>query len=999
MNTRYIYLPLVIGLLLLACLAPTVQTVHAQPSPNGYAARVNNYGLVSFTGGYTEISSTGTPLYQYCGSYSYSYGNNVGSISMPFAFNYDSVNYAAGSPLYVRWDNTVGFSQNYNANYDGTGIQTGSFPNQIMIWNQAYMAFQGCSYPYSGVYYQTVGTAPNRSLIVEYYNIAYYGYYGYYYGYTVSEEVKLYEANNNIELLYSSNNRYMYYCYKGSIGLCGNSSPTYVYNAAQTTTSYNFGTWYTPTNNIRFVCPLINYNRNMSATPKVVNFSNTMVGTLSTANITIKHVGTEQNLAIQSTTLAGSADFSILSAPTSLSPGQSGTLTVQFKPTIFGSQTATLTIVSNGRDSGTQSIVLNGTGLAPLIVVDTNILFKKTLTKMGQGSTKRLLISNTGTGAMIWNSFTFTGIDADQYSIAQYPTNNPIPIGTTDSVFVTYTPTREGRHTSTMYINTNALNNPSVPIQLIGTGILPHIVVTPSVIRFDSTYEGDTARQSLTVYNPGSDTLIIKQNMLVSNDADFSINVLTGTDAIIPPDKSRTMTVTFVPKQMGARQGRYVLKTNIIPTFEQPSRDTAGTITVDFAGTGVPFGVLAQSIGGATYDTTIKGTQVCRMDTLMNNGDADIMLTGWNISGSNAADFSASGITFPYLLKARSSVVVNICGTPSDFGLHSAKLTVNGTSNKKAVAVNVTLNVYGLKVCASADPSGLFTGEYVLENTDSSECVTVTNCGELAAVYTVKLSNNADYSVTPSQSASIPAGGATTFCVKFHPAAYGASNASLTVSTPNVNDIVVPITGIGACANVSAPQPAIAPTGKDGHQPFSVTITNAGNYTWTPGTETITPNDGVFLITGFTPVAGNNGQVVVNGTFNPTDLNKTYSAQVTFPQAAPACASALTINLSAQSTSASVPTVVEQAGFSLGQNYPNPFAASTSFSYTTPTEAPVSITICDLTGHLVSTIANGRVSAGEHLVSFDASELASGTYVISLKSGSISLARQIVVTK
>ncbi|MBS1903305.1 MAG: choice-of-anchor D domain-containing protein [Bacteroidetes bacterium] len=963
------------------------------------AGRVNNYGLLTFSGGFTDVTSSGTPLYQYCGSYSYAFGSNVGSVSMPFAFNYDSVNYAAGSPLYLRWDATMGFQQTYNSNYGG-GMTNGSMPNQIMMWSQAYNGFIGCYSPRSGVYYQTVGTAPNRVFIVEYANVAFYCYYGYNYGYYVSEEVKFYETSNYIDILYSQNGKYMYYAYKGNIGLTGRTSPSYVYKAAQSSSDFSgFQTWSTPTSNYRFSCPQVRFDRNMSTTPKVVTFSNTMVGDSLTQYVTVSHVGTEQNLTVSSATTVGSADFSVVSIPGPIAPGGSDVIALQFKPTITGNQTATLTIVSDGRDSGTQSIVLNGTGLAPLITVDTNILFKKTLTKMGQSQMRRLIIKNVGSGVMYWNSFTFTGIDADQYSIAQYPTNNPIAIGDMDSVFVAYTPTREGRHTSTMYINTNALNNPSVPIQLIGTGILPHIVVTPSVIRFDSTYEGDTARQSLTVYNPGSDTLIIKQNMLVSNDADFGINVLTGTDAIIPPDKSRTMTVTFVPKQMGARQGRYVLKTNIIPTFEQPSRDTAGTITVDFAGTGVPFGVLAQSIGGATHDTTIKGTQVCRMDTLSNNGDADIMLTGWNISGSNATDFTASGITFPYLLKARSSVVVNICGTPSDFGLRSAKLTVNGTSNKKAVAVNVTLNVYGLKVCASADPSGLFNGAYVLENTDSSECVTVTNCGELAAVYTVKLSNNADYSVTPSQSASIPAGGTTTFCVKFHPAAYGASNASLTVSTPNVNDIVVPITGIGACANVSAPQPAIASTGKDGHQPFSVTITNAGNYTWTPGTETITPNDGVFAITGFTPVTGNNGQVVVNGTFNPTEINKTYSAQVTFPQAAPACASALTINLSAQSTSASVPTVVEQAGFSLGQNYPNPFAASTSFRYTTPTEAPVSITISDLTGHLVSTIASGRVSAGEHLVSFDASELASGTYVISLKSGSISLARQIVVTK
>jgi hypothetical protein len=477
---------------------------------------------------------------------------------------------------------------------------------------------------------------------------------------------------------------------------------------------------------------------------------------------------------------------------------------------------------------------------------------------------------------------------------------------------------------------------------------------------------------------------------------------LKGIDTMIAPDKTKTVTVTFIPKQMGTRQGRYLLRTNIIPTFEPVRRDTAGTISIPIYGNGVPFGVLAQSIDGATYDTTTKGTEICRVDTIRNDGDADITLTSWAVTGTEASDFAVSGISFPYLLKARSSAIVHICGTPSDFGLRSANLAINGTSSGKSMKISLNLNVYGLKVCASADPSGLFSGEYIVENTDSTQCVTVTNCGELPAVYTVKLSNSLDYSVSPSQSASVPAGGTATFCVQFHPTTYGAANSSLVISTPNISDIVVPIAGIGACANVSAPQPAIAGTGAGGHQPFTVTFTNAGNYTWTAdgaNTPTITPNDGVFTLGSVTPIAGNNGQLVVNGMFNPTEINKTYTAQVTFPNAMPACANAVAVTLSAQSTNASVSRKTEQDGFALGQNYPNPFATATTFSYTTPTEAPVSITISDVTGHQVRMIASGRVSAGEHIVSIDANELASGTYVVTLTSGSVNLTRHIVITK
>ena len=68
------------------------------------------------------------------------------------------------------------------------------------------------------------------------------------------------------------------------------------------------------------------------------------------------------------------------------------------------------------------------------------------------------------------------------------------------------------------------------------------------------------------------------------------------------------------------------------------------------------------------------------------------------------------------------------------------------------------------------------------------------------------------------------------------------------------------------------------------------------------------------------------------------------------------------------------------------------------------TVSPQEVAINDLMGNItrdieLKTIASGRVSAGEHIVSIDASELASGTYVVTLSSGHISLARQMVVTK
>jgi len=48
---------------------------------------------------------------------------------------------------------------------------------------------------------------------------------------------------------------------------------------------------------------------------------------------------------------------------------------------------------------------------------------------------------------------------------------------------------------------------------------------------------------------------------------------------------------------------------------------------------------------------------------------------------------------------------------------------------------------------------------------------------------------------------------------------------------------------------------------------------------------------------------------------------------------------------------------------------------------------------------LVTTLVNGVMSAGEHTVSFNASGLASGTYIYSLTSGSNSISKKMVLMK
>ena len=83
----------------------------------------------------------------------------------------------------------------------------------------------------------------------------------------------------------------------------------------------------------------------------------------------------------------------------------------------------------------------------------------------------------------------------------------------------------------------------------------------------------------------------------------------------------------------------------------------------------------------------------------------------------------------------------------------------------------------------------------------------------------------------------------------------------------------------------------------------------------------------------------------------------------------------------------------------LKQNFPNPFNPSTNISYSLPEAANVSLKIYNMLGVEVASLENGFKSAGEHVVTFDASSLSSGLYIYKLNAGTITLTKRMTLIK
>ncbi|MGE5352406.1 MAG: T9SS type A sorting domain-containing protein [Acidobacteriota bacterium] len=83
----------------------------------------------------------------------------------------------------------------------------------------------------------------------------------------------------------------------------------------------------------------------------------------------------------------------------------------------------------------------------------------------------------------------------------------------------------------------------------------------------------------------------------------------------------------------------------------------------------------------------------------------------------------------------------------------------------------------------------------------------------------------------------------------------------------------------------------------------------------------------------------------------------------------------------------------------LGQNYPNPFNSMTSINYTIPEDAQVTLSIFNIQGQLISQPVNEFKSAGHYTFNFDASNLASGTYIYKLTAGNFTQIKKMLLLK
>jgi aminopeptidase N len=85
--------------------------------------------------------------------------------------------------------------------------------------------------------------------------------------------------------------------------------------------------------------------------------------------------------------------------------------------------------------------------------------------------------------------------------------------------------------------------------------------------------------------------------------------------------------------------------------------------------------------------------------------------------------------------------------------------------------------------------------------------------------------------------------------------------------------------------------------------------------------------------------------------------------------------------------------------YKLEQNYPNPFNATTSIKFIIPETEKVTLDIYNVQGELVEQLLKATMSAGEHNIVWDASNVSSGVYYYQIKAGSFLSVKKCLLIK
>jgi hypothetical protein len=256
--------------------------------------------------------------------------------------------------------------------------------------------------------------------------------------------------------------------------------------------------------------------------------------------------------------------------------------------------------------------------------------------------------------------------------------------GLSCNIGVAFLPASTGLISGNLSFTTNSLNVAASKqsTSLSGTGIsgpAPQLTIRPASIAFGNQSLGTASQaQVVTLTNTGTATLnFTRIGLSGTNTADFSLNTCP---AVLAPGASCSLSVTFIPRAVGARVASIALTDNL-PNSPQ---------AIPLTGTGLASGTASLSTGYLSFPGQVVGRSgITQTITLVNSGNTSLGISSVVLQGPAASDFNVNS-NCGIALAPGSNCTVALTFLPAALSDRNASLVFTDTAQNSPQIVSVT---------------------------------------------------------------------------------------------------------------------------------------------------------------------------------------------------------------------------------------------------------------------------------------------------------------------
>jgi hypothetical protein len=548
----------------------------------------------------------------------------------------------------------------------------------------------------------------------------------------------------------------------------------------------------------------------LTASATSLNFGNVVAGSTSPQTLTLTNTGTA-TVKISQATVTG-AGFSVVGAISSVAipAGSNHAFQVQFAPTVSGSVSGSLSIVSDATNSPL-GISLNGTGMAGLAI--TTQPASQTVTS---GHTATFSVAAVGSGTLTYQwKKEGTGISGATSATYTTPSVRTSETGTQFSVVVTDS-------------NGSITSNPAT-LTVTATDIAPSITSQPASATVTA---GQTAMFSVAATGTAPLTYQWKKNGAAISGA---TSASYTTPATIASDNAAKFTVTVTNSVSSVTSIAATLTVNVPPSITTQPASKAVNV-----GQAATFSVAATGSGTLNYQWLKNGAAI-------GGATSSSYTTPATIASDNGAQFTVT------VSDAVSNVTSNV-----------ATLTVNVPATAPSITAQPASKTVIAGQTATFSVAATGTAPMTYQWNKGGAAIS----GAISISYTTPATTMADsgaqFTVTVTNPAGKTTSAAATLTVTAATLVLNASQTSLNFSSVNLgSNNILPVTfANGGNSNVTISNVTMSGAG------FSATGVQSGQIL-TPG-QNATLN--VTFTPSATGSASGSVTITSNATNSPTTV-------------------------------------------------------------------------------------------------------------------------------